>query len=268
MHGEGLLTVVGSGTLLPDGGRGSASFHVQAGDHSLLVDAGPGTHHGLPRVGVPWRSIDTVALSHFHPDHIVDVPALLAAFRFEGLEAPLTLVGPVGLSDLLERMAALHGPWILEPSRPLTVVELEEEERWSPDDGELSLEVVSTPHTEESVAFRVEGRGWSVGYTGDTGPSPGLHDFLGRCTVLVAECSLEDPPEMDTHLSPSSVADLASAARPGLLVVSHVYPPLRPREAVEAIAERYDGRVLAARDGLAVRLSAEGATVDRPLSLP
>ena len=268
MAGEGLLTVVGSGTLLPDGERGSASFHVRAGGHSLLVDAGPGTHHGLPRVGVPWRSIDTVALSHFHPDHIVDVPALLAAFRFDGLEAPLALVGPVGLFDLLERMAALHGSWIREPSRPLTVVELEEGERWSSEDGELSLEVVDTPHTEESVALRVEGRGWSLGYTGDTGPSSELHDFLEGCTVLVAECALDDPPEMDTHLSPSSVADLASAARPGLLLVSHVYPPLRPHEAVEAVMERYDGRVLAARDGLAVRLSTEGPTVDPSQSLP
>lgn len=260
--------MVGSGTLLPDPERGSASVHLRVEDHSLLLDAGPGTLHGLPRAGVPWRGIDTLALSHFHPDHIGDVPALLAAFRFQELTAPLTVVGPPGLGDLLERMAALHGAWILEPSRPLTVVELGSGEAWSSQDGAVRLEAVPTPHTDESVAFRVAGGGVSVGYTGDTGPSTELHQFLAGCAVLVAECSLPDPPELDTHLSPRSVAELAGAADPDLLVISHVYPPLTPAEAVAQVRASYAGRVVAARDGLRIGISREKVTVDPSPRLP
>ena len=252
-----VLTVVGSGTLLPDAERGSASFHLQVGAHSLLLDAGPGTLHGLPRAGLEWRTLDTIALSHFHPDHVSELPALLAAFRYDEVAAPLTLVGPPGFSDWMERMASLHGSWILSPHRPLTVVEVGEGEGWGSLDGTVALEAVPTPHTEESVAFRVSGEGWSLGYTGDTGPSARLHDFFRGSSVLVAECALDDPPEIDTHLSPRSVAELAREAAPGLLLVSHVYPPLTPAGAVRAVEARYGGRVTAARDGMRV-------PVDRP----
>lgn len=266
--GGAVLTVVGSGTLLPDAERGSASFHLGVDGHSLLLDAGPGTLHGLPRAGISWRDVDTLALSHFHPDHIGDVPALLAAYRFGELSAPLTVLGPPGTEDLLERMAALHGAWILEPSRPLTIVELPAGEAWSSEDGAVRLEAVPTPHTDESVAFRIAGGGVSVGYTGDTGPSTRLHEFLAGCAVVVAECSLTDPPELETHLSPRSVADLAAATDPDVLVVSHVYPPLTPAEAVAQVRASHAGRVEAARDGLGIRISPEGVTVDPSPEVP
>ncbi len=282
-----VLTVVGSGTLMPDAGRGSASFHLRAGGHRLLLDVGPGAHHGLPRAGLDWRAVDTIAVTHFHPDHVSDLPSLLAAYRFDGRERPLTLVGPEGFSDYVDRLAALHGTWIREPPGPLEVVELGPGSAWVPHDGALRLEAHPTPHTGESVAYRVtlsfglpgpvgqprsrsEDRSSTVdgadalvvGYTGDTGPEPDLHDFFRGSSVLVAECSLADPPELDTHLSPSSVAELAAGAGPALLLLSHVYPPLDPDTAVARVAERYPGRVEAARDGQRVTISERGITVD------
>lgn len=260
-----VLTVIGSGTLLPDAERGSASYHVEAGGHHLLVDAGSGTLHGLPRAGVDWRAVDSIAVSHFHPDHVADLPALLAAWRFVEATEPLSLVGPPGLDDFLDRMAAVYGPWILEPSRPLEVVELEAGEAWWSDGGALGLEATPTPHTEESVAYRIRCvDATSVGYTGDTGPSPEVCEFLRGCDALVAECALTDPPEIDGHLSPRSVADLALAVEPELLLISHVYPPQTPGEAVAHVAHRYPGRVEAARDGLRVRVAEDGVTVLPP----
>jgi ribonuclease Z len=269
-----VLTVVGSGTLLPDAGRGSAAFHVEAGGHRLLVDVGSGTLHGLPRAGIDWRALDTIAVSHFHPDHIVDLPALLAAYRFVQATEPLSLVGPPGFGDVLERMAALHGPWILEPSRPVEVVELEPGEVWWSDGGAVGLEATPTPHTDESVAYTVtcsevaagtnEVLPVRIGYTGDTGPSTELHGVLRGCHLLVAECALTDPPDIDTHLSPRSVAELALAAEPDLLLVSHVYPPRTPEEAVGRVARRYGGRVEAAVDGLRVHIFEEEVVVVEP----
>lgn len=254
--------MVGSGTLLPDADRGSASFHVASEGHALLLDVGAGALHGLARAGLDWRAIDTIAISHYHTDHFADLPPLLAAFRFVGATRPLTLVGPAGFTDFLERMAGLHGPWILDPSRPLSVVELGRGGAWTPPGEEIQLTAAPTPHTDESVAFRVSSGPVSLGYTGDTGPSGKLHDFLRGCTVIVAECALADPPEIDTHLSPRSVAELASAAEPELLLLSHVYPPQSSADAVGDVARRYGGRVRAAFDGMRVRIDSDGVAVD------
>lgn len=260
-----ILTVVGSGTLLPDPARGSACFHVGSRGHDLLMDAGPGALHGLARAGLDWRAIDTIAISHFHNDHVSDLPALLHAYRFDGADRPLTLVGPTGLSDFMERLSALHGAWILEPSRPLTVVELAEGGRWTPTGGEIGVESVPTPHTDTSVAYRVGTADGAVGYTGDTGPSKRLPSFLEGCRVLVAECAVADPPEIDTHLSPRSAAGLAAEARPELLLVTHVYPPRRPERVVAEIAKLYEGRVEAAHDGQRVVVSGAGVRVEAAL---
>lgn len=270
---EAALTVVGAGTLLPDPHRASPSFHVRVEAptrHGVLMDVGPGTLHGLPRAGVDWRAIGTVALTHFHPDHLSDLPALLAAYRYDAAVAPLTIVGPCGLQSRLEAMAVLHGSWILAPGRPLTVVELGPEGRWVSDCGSVRLDVHDTPHTSESVAYRLtspadgeSGSVFVIGYTGDTGPSSSLAGFLKGCDVLIAECALVDPPELDTHLSPSGVARLAEEAKPDLLLLSHVYPPQRPADAVEAVRRAYSGRVRAARDGAVVRITASGVAMDR-----
>ena len=78
---------------------------------------------------------------------------------------------------------------------------------------------------------------------------------------MIAECAHPDPPEVETHLTPSGLAKLAEEASPELLVVTHVYPDLDP-EAVPGLlaAAGYGGRVRVAEDGLAVRLS-DGETL-------
>ncbi len=98
-----------------------------------------------------------------------------------------------------------------------------------------------------------------MGYTGDTGPSPSLGRFLQGSAAMIAECSLTDPPEMDAHLSPATLAELAREAEPDLLVVTHPYPPLDPDAVAGLVRDAgYGGEVVVAWDGTAVDV--EGGT--------
>jgi ribonuclease BN (tRNA processing enzyme) len=253
------LTVLGSGTLLPDAQRSSASHLVQAPGVRLLLDCGTGTLHGLARHGVPWRTLTHVAISHFHNDHVGDLSALLFALK-HGVEPPRTdplmLMGPPGFRDFLGGLAAVLGEHVTDPGFPLDVREVVPGEALE-HDGPFRLAAHGTPHTDESVAYRWEGEGGVVGYTGDTGPSEELAGFLAGADVLVCECALTDPPKMDGHLSPTGVAELARIARPRTLVLTHVFPPLTPAGAVEQVrAAGYPGEVVAAHDGLRLPIRA------------
>jgi ribonuclease BN (tRNA processing enzyme) len=158
--------------------------------------------------------------------------------------------GPPGLRAFLAKLAAAFGDYASNPGFPLEVVELSAGRTWSDPGGRLALTCHPTPHTDASVAYRVDHAGDAVGYTGDTGPSDALADFFAELPLLVAECSLEDPLSMDTHLSPRTLAALAGRARPGLLVVTHLYPPLRPHRLSGLLrAAGYGGPVVVARDG-------------------
>jgi len=258
------LTVLGSGTLLPDDDRRSAAHLLEAGDRKLLMDCGSGTLHGFERHGVDWERLSLVALSHFHTDHTGDLAPLLFALKHGPRPArtePLTLVGPPGLRDRLDGLERAFGEHVRDPGFPLRVRELSRSGSMEVGHG-LRLGFRATNHTEASVAHRWDGEGWSVAYSGDTGPDPELAPFLAGVDVLVCECGVPDDSDVETHLSPRELAALARRTEPGLLVTTHVYPPLVPERVPELLREAgYPGRVAAATDGLTVELAPEGPRI-------
>ncbi len=254
------VTVLGSGTLVPDAERGSASHLVESADVRLLLDCGAGVLASLDRSGVDWRALTHVALTHFHTDHIGALPALLWALRVEsGERGPLTVLGPPGLRARLSAMAVAFGDFVLDPGFPLHVIELDRSDRWS--DGALELRTHPTEHTEDSLAYRIE-CGGSLGYTGDTAPTSGLGGFMHGASVLIAECSSSDDAPREGHLTPQSVAALAREAGSELVVITHVYAPFEPPRLAEAVTRAgIPGRCLAARDGLVLELEGARARV-------
>jgi len=262
------LTVLGSGTLLPDPQHTSPAHWLELGEDTapvrMLLDCGAGALHGMGRERLGWRSLSHLVLTHFHTDHVGDLAALFWALRHgvrpERTEEPLVLLGPRGLRAHLDALAGAHGRHMVDPGFPLEVAELRDGDLYADAADRFTLRVRRTPHTDASIAVRVDTADGSVGYTGDTGPSEPLGPFFHGVGALVAECSLADPPSLATHLSPTSLAALASAARPGLLVVTHLYPPLRPHQIPELVrAAGYEGEVLVANDGTTLEIGRGGA---------
>lgn len=217
------------------------------------MDCGSGTLGRLATFGLDWSGVTHVLLSHFHTDHVGELAPLLFALKHAPVPRrtnPLVVLGPEGLTDFLERLAQAHGGFVLDPGFPLSIVELPSNGSWTdPADG-FRLYTLDTPHTDPSLAFRLEVQGAVLGYTGDTGPAQTLGGFFSGVDLLVAECSHPDDQAQPNHLSPTSLAALATTARPGLLVPVHVYPPLRPEQLPGLIqGAGFHGPVTPGRDG-------------------
>jgi ribonuclease BN (tRNA processing enzyme) len=248
------VTVVGSGTAAPEPERVCAAFFIETAGARVLIDCGPGAVHHLARFQLTWARLDHLVISHFHNDHIGDVPMLFFALKWGAEERrtePLDVWAPAGIADLLAGMADVFGDHVADPGFPVRVHELEPDGRAALGD-DLTLTCTPTPHTDTSLAFRIEhADGGRVGYTGDTGPSEPVARFMAGVDLLIAECSVPDDEAMDTHLHPSALAAMARAARPARLVVSHVYPRLARRDVPALIrAGGWDGPVIRAEDGL------------------
>lgn len=250
----GRLVVVGSGTVIPEGDRGGACHYVEMGDVRALLDCGPGAVQSMARYDLPWSDLTHLVLTHFHGDHVGALPGLFFALKHglwpEGRDRTLRVLGPPGTRALFRGLADALGDYLLDPGFP---VELRELEPRSEVDltGSVRLATFPTPHTDESHALRLRGGSAVLGYTGDTGPSPELGGFMEGTDLLLSECSLADDEVGGNHLSPSTVADIAGRARPGLLVLTHVYPRLRRRHDVPALvaAAGWTGATEMARDG-------------------
>jgi ribonuclease BN (tRNA processing enzyme) len=253
------FTTLGTGTVALVGARSCAGYLFEYADVRLLIDCGSGITRRLAELGFPWQEITHVALTHFHIDHHGDLPTLIFAWRYGMLparSAPLTVYGPPGTADLMNRLAAAYGAWLLAPGFPLQITEVPFGESVTlPSDVRLST--FKVPHTAESVAYSMERGGRRIVYTGDTGPDDALGDWARGCDVLVCECSLPSSMAIKEHLTPEQCGALAARAAPRQLALTHFYPPVERVDIHAAIAASYSGPVILARDGWHIELEEE-----------
>ncbi|HEU4387245.1 MAG TPA: ribonuclease Z [Blastocatellia bacterium] len=245
------LTILGSGTAAPNGSRNSAGYFVETADASVMLDCGAGTVHALARYGLPWERMTHLFVSHFHVDHIGELASLFFAFKW-GREVDrdraITVIGPHGLDQIMDGLDRTLGPRLFEPGFPVDVALLNPGERLSLSP-EVTLAVAKTPHTRESLAARIESRGRSICYTGDTGYSDELADFFRGADLLVSECSFLEKREGVAHLSVDEVAAMAERAAVARLVVTHFYFPADDRMLHARIRNNYSGEVIVGTDG-------------------
>jgi ribonuclease BN (tRNA processing enzyme) len=243
------LITAGTGTVAPSSKRTAAAHWVEAGGVKLLMDCGPGALHALARARADWANVTHVAMTHFHPDHFGEVPALIFALRHATeRKDPLVVLGPVGTVELLRRLTRGFGEWVLDPGFPLVAMDVHPGEPF-PLSADATLETHPVPHTAESVAFSIRHQSARLVYTGDTGPSEDLGRWARGCDVLLAECSLPEHMAIAMHLTPRQAGELARQSEARRLVLTHFYPPVESVDIAREVRAEYHGPILLANDG-------------------
>jgi ribonuclease BN (tRNA processing enzyme) len=244
------LTVLGTGTIAFSPVRSCSGYYVEAGNARVLMDCGAGTTRRLAELAVPWQQLTHIALTHFHIDHHQDLPTILFAGRYGMLpprSAPLDIMGPVGTRDLLTRLAAAYGAWVLDPGYEIRITEISPDGTF--DLGGATLSCTKVPHTPESIAYSIlEGQRRLV-YSGDTGFDPAFAGWARGCDTLVLECSLPASMAIVEHLTPEQCGELARLAEPRRLVLTHLYPPVESVDIPARIRDNYAGPLVLAHDG-------------------
>ncbi len=231
------LTVIGSSPAWPNPGSAHSGYLVE-GQGALLLDCGPGV---LARLRESEnRSVDAIAITHFHLDHWGDlVPwAWLAAYGPDaGNARPELWVPPDGVRAL-HRFASLWGnDGMFE--RAFDVREFEREIPFRA----AGFEVAPVPvahYDLDAFGFRVSSGGQTLAYSGDSGPCRPLSDLGRGAHLFVCEATLESA-EADGPLRGHLTASEALAAADGPTLLTH-----RPVELPEpeGVPLAYDGFTL------------------------
>jgi ribonuclease Z len=270
------ITLLGTGSPLPDPNRAGPATLVEAGGLQLLFDCGRGVLMRLAAAGLPSPALLAAQfLTHLHSDHVSDFNDVVTTrWVTSPAPSPLVVVGPPGtqrfadrtlemLTDDIGYRIAHHEDLQWQPGVEVTEVL----------DGPVTLDALSaagvsvtaapTDHrpVAPTVGYRVEHDGAVVAIAGDTVPCEGLDALVAGADVYVQTVIRDDivrqvPMQRfqdicDYH---SSVADAArTAARGGVrtLVLTHMVPAPPPGGADEWIAlarEHFDGEVLAPDD--------------------
>ncbi len=249
------LTVLGASASFPAPGGACSGYLVEDGDTRVLLDCGSGVLSQLQlvtRVG----DLSAIVISHFHPDHYIDLIALRYGLRygFEESLRPRVLVPPGGRRFLRQLGAALrNAPEMFEASFALE--EYDEEAAFAV--GGLSLRFRRTTHDEPTWACALARRDGSARlvYTADTQGSDDVERFADGADFLLCEATyLGDGGDLPSgnHLTASQAGALARWAGVRRLMLTHFWPGLNPDRFADEAAGTFGEPVLLARPGQTV----------------
>lgn len=242
------ITLLGTGSPIPDPDRAGPSTLVRAGGQVFLVDCGRGVLQRAAAVGVGAAGLSAVLLTHLHSDHIAELGDVLITSwvtNFAADPAPLQVIGPPGTAETVDAMLKAFGRDIgyriahhadLNAPPPIEVHEYTDGTVWDRDG--IAIRVAPTDHrpVAPTIGFRVEFDGASAVLAGDTVPCPSLDELAAGAGALVHTVIRKDiitnfPQQRvkdicDYHSSVQEAAATAARAGVGTLVMTHYVPAI------------------------------------------
>lgn len=283
------VVMLGTGTPQPDPDRSGPSTAIVVNNSVYLVDFGPGVvrraaaaqlERGISALDP--TNIRVVFLTHLHSDHTAGYPDLILTPWVMGRKIPLEVYGPKGLGSMTEHILAAYREDI---QIRMTGMEHGTPDGWRVNTHEITAGVVykdanvtvtafPTRHGDwkETFGYRFDTADRSIVISGDTIPTQATIDACRGCDVLVHEAQtlkfVNNPMRPNSqgydipsyvaqyHTTTAQLVELASKARPGLLVTYHnpitLRPDRRPRASTpdDILQEmkKYKGKLTVGRD--------------------
>jgi ribonuclease Z len=103
------VVFLGTSGSMPTANRAPTALMIRRGGERLLFDCAEGTQRQMLRSSVGLVDLREVFLTHYHADHYLGLPGMLKTFALRGREAPITIYGPPGLSDLFSSLRRIFG---------------------------------------------------------------------------------------------------------------------------------------------------------------
>jgi ribonuclease BN (tRNA processing enzyme) len=270
------VVMLGTGTPNADPDRSGPAVAIVVGTEVYLVDAGAGIVRRaalaartdtMPALDAPH--LQRVFLTHLHSDHTVGLPDLILTPWVLGRSKPLDVFGPPGtkrMIDLLEQAYSadvdirLHGG---EPSNKTGYAanahDVSAGDVYRDSNVTVTAFEVSHGRWEHALGYVFQTRDRKIVLSGDTRPSEAVVRACNGCDLLVHEVYSAEKLEGRTadwrayhaayHTSTYELGDLATRARPKLLVLYHqLYWGDTDDGLVRQVRSRYAGRVVSAHD--------------------
>ena len=267
------VTVLGSGSPIPDAHRAGPSGLVRGGDATVLVDAGRGVLMRLTAAGLLVPQLSAVLLTHLHSDHTTDLGDVITTWWVMPMTSskPLRIIGPPGTAAFVDAtIGALEhdiGYRIahhddLEGPPVVAVTEVDAGTCFDERGLHISTALVDHGVVKPALGYRfAEDGGGSACWAGDTVPCPGLDELCAGVEVYVQTVIRRSLVEqsgiarftdiLDYHSDLADAGRTASRAGVRTLVLNHPVPAPAPGTEGEWIAEaaaHFEGDVRLAVD--------------------
>jgi ribonuclease BN (tRNA processing enzyme) len=279
------VVLLGTGNPFPDPDRSGPATAIVVNGRAYLVDFGPGVVRRAKAAmfdkgitALEPTNLTVAFATHLHSDHTVGYPDLILTPWVMGRKVPLEVYGPKGIKAMTDHILAA---WQADIEERVTT------ETWQPSnyrdtykvnvheigpgvvykDANVTVTAFPTKHAfPETYGYRFDTADRSIVISGDTTYSQSTIDACHGCDVLIHEATTLEflakrpdfqPYSAKYHTNTTQLAELASKAKPRLLIIYHasivLRPGLRPQasspqELLKEVLSGYNGEVVVARD--------------------
>ncbi len=206
---------------------------VENGEGFILIDAGDGVLRDLLPRERNINEIKGILFTHGHFDHMGGLHSLLGFLRMIGREEDLTIVAPVGCTEVSTVVEAFQSNYLDTVPYGIDYRGVEAEEITLIDGLRIkAYPVIHCGSTKESgildpipaMGYRIEYRGEAVAVSGDTGNCPFLRELIRDADLAIIEATYPSRDRVEVgylekvHLSVDLAAEIGKTAREYILV--------------------------------------------------
>jgi ribonuclease Z len=273
------VTILGAGVPTPTPRRFGSAYLLDVAGRCLLIDCGPATTFKLTQAGRRAPEVSTLLFTHHHFDHNADYPCfVLTRWDQDVDQTPLRVFGPPPTSALTHRLfEAPDGAYVCDWTArvehpgsqrvfanrggrlPRTAPQIEATDvdaSFALEETGFAIRTAGTVHAQpwlESVAYRIDGDGASVVFTGDTEPVESVVELARGADMLICMCwdtdrAMEADGVSGGMTGTTSAGKLAASAGVRTLVLTHINAhldtPAVREEGMRDVATVFDGRVV------------------------
>jgi ribonuclease BN (tRNA processing enzyme) len=253
------LTILGSGTNVPELDRHGAGYLVQTEKLNLVFDFGRGVLDGLLKQGLNYADINVIFITHFHADHFSELSTLL----FLSLTEPpgrelrtkdLIIYGPQGFKERYNYLEKAFDLKKYKPKYQIIVKELKDKDVVKINNTVIKSYKVEHSQSHLCLSYRIESAGKILIYGGDSGDCEGLRKSCQDSDVAVLEANMGEK-TIEMHLNGEQAGKIAQEAGVKKLILTHIHSDtIKNYKPVEKAMLYFKGEVLLATDGLEIEI--------------
>ena len=245
------VVFLGTGMPRPDPSRQGPSLAVVANGKAYIADAGVGVVRQAAAAyargisALHPNELDVAFLTHLHSDRTMGLPDLISTPWVMHRTVPLQLYGPAGTQAMADNIEKAWAEDIdirvnglehnTKEGHQVVVHEIQPGVVYQDANVKVTAFAVLHGSWKEALGYRFDADGKSIVISGDTRPAQSVVDACNGCDVLIHEVYSEtsakasgigEPEPNDQyfrsfHTSAAELGEIATKARPKILVVTH-----------------------------------------------